>query len=167
MRYVLLLLSLTLLAVTAGCTASQPKPSCPKAGVTEAGFPLGETQIASRAHEIAWVSCPPTLPAGCEMAVLEGDPKREMLFTVRFRIGSEFEMKPHWHPRHERVTILEGKVGVGFGDEIDRANVTWFGPGDYYVNAKDAHHFVLADGPAVLQITGIGPWKANFLEALD
>jgi hypothetical protein len=98
------------------------------------------------------------------MAVLEGDPKREMLFTVRFRIGSEFEMMPHWHPRNERVTILEGKVGVGFGDEIDRENVTWFGPGDYYVNAKEAHHFVLADGPAVLQVTGIGPWRANFLE---
>jgi hypothetical protein len=98
------------------------------------------------------------------MAVLEGDPKREMLFTVRFRTGSKFEMKPHWHPRNERVTILKGKIGVGFGDEIDSKNVTWFGPGDYYVNAKDAHHFVLADGPAVLQITGIGPWKANFLE---
>ena len=101
------------------------------------------------------------------MVVLEGDPKAEMLFTVRFRTGSEFEMKPHWHPRNERVTILEGKVGVGFGDEIDRENVTWFGPNDYYVNAHSAHHFVLADGPAVLQITGIGPWQANFLETDD
>ena len=99
------------------------------------------------------------------MAVLEGDPKREMLFTVRFRTGSGFEMKPHWHPRNERVTILEGKIGVGFGDEIDRENVTWFGPGDYYVNAQGAHHFVLTDGPAVLQITGVGPWKANYLES--
>ena len=98
------------------------------------------------------------------MAVLEGDPKREMLFTVRFKTGSEFEMKPHSHPRNERVTILEGKIGVGFGDEIDRKNVTWFGPGDYYVNAQNTNHFVLAEGPAVLQITGIGPWKANFLE---
>ena len=164
MRYVLCLLSLALLAVAAGCAASQPRPTCPEVGVTEAGFPLGETQIASRVNEIAWAQCPPTLPADCGMAVLEGVPKREMLFTVRFRTGSDFEMKPHWHPRNERVTILEGKVGVGFGDEIDRENVTWFGPGDYYVNAKGAHHFVLADGPAVLQITGIGSWKANFLE---
>jgi hypothetical protein len=89
------------------------------------------------------------------MVVLEGDPRKDMLFTARFRTGSEFEMAPHWHPRNERVTILEGKVGVGFGDEIDRENV----------NQKGAHHFVLADGPTVLQITGIGPWKANFLES--
>ena len=99
------------------------------------------------------------------MAVLEGDPKREMLFTVRFRADSGFEMKPHWHPRNERVTILEGKVGVGFGDEVVRDDIEWFGPGDYYVNAKGAHHYVLTDGPAVLQITGIGPWEAHFLEA--
>ena len=98
MRYTVLLLSLTILALTTGCAASQTKSSCPDASVTEAGFDVGETQVALRAEEIAWVSCPPTLPAGCEMAVLEGDPKREMLFTVRFRTGSEFEMKPHWHP---------------------------------------------------------------------
>lgn len=51
------------------------------------------------------------------------------------------------------------------GEEIDREHVKWFGPGDYYVNAQEAHHFVLADGPAGLQITGIGPWKAVFLES--
>jgi uncharacterized cupin superfamily protein len=101
------------------------------------------------------------------MAVLEGDPKREMLFTVRFRTGGQFEMKPHWHPRNERVTILEGRVGVGFGDAVERENVTWFGPGDYYVNAQGAHHFVLTDGPALLQITGIGPWKVHYLETGD
>jgi hypothetical protein len=148
-----------------GCAASQTQPSCPEVNVLEAGFAVGETQITSHAGEIPWRPCPPTLPSGCEMAVLEGDPKQEMLFTVRFRTGTVFEMKPHWHPRNERVTILEGKVGVGFGDEINRDSVTWFGPGDYYVNAKHAHHFVLADGPAVLQITGIGPWEAKFLEA--
>jgi hypothetical protein len=165
MRYVICLSSLAALALSSGCAASQATQSCPEVGTKEAAFAEGEQQSASRAEEIAWAPCPPTLPAGCQMAVLEGDPKQEMLFTVRFRTGSQFEMKPHWHPRNERVTILEGKIGVGFGDEIDRENVTWFGPGDYYVNAQDAHHFVLADGPAVLQITGIGPWKANFLEA--
>jgi hypothetical protein len=167
MRNAIFLSSLALLALHSGCAASQAKPSCPEVNIREAAFAEGEKQSASRADEIAWAPCPPTLPAGCEMVVLEGDPKQEMLFTVRFRTGSEFEMKPHWHPRNERVTILEGRVGVGFGDEIDQGNVTWFGPGDYYVNANGAHHFVLADGPAVLQITGIGPWKANFLETDD
>jgi hypothetical protein len=146
----------------AGCGASSS--SCPEASAIEAALPEGRTQLTAHADEIAWMSCPPTLPAGCEMAVLEGDPKREALFTVRFRIKAELEMKPHWHPRNERVTILEGRVGVGFGDVIDRQRVIWFGPGDYYVNAEEAHHFVLTDGPAELQITGIGPWEVRYLE---
>jgi hypothetical protein len=163
MRRIALLLSVVLLAVNAGCAASQSKPSCPEAGKIEAAFPPGKTQIASRADEVAWMPCPPMLPAGCEMAVLEGDPKREMLFTVRFKTEGVLEMLPHWHPRNERVTILEGRVGVGFGDTVDREKVAWFGPGDYYVNARDAHHFVLIDEPSVLQITGIGPWTVSFV----
>ena len=148
----------------AGCGASQTPSTCPAAAAQEAELAAGETQMAHHASDIVWGPCPPNLPTPCEMAVLEGDPKREMLFTVRFRTGAEFEMKPHWHPRNERVTILEGKVGVGFGAEIDREKVVWFGPDDYYVNAQEAHHYVLTDGPVVLQITGIGPWKVHFLE---
>lgn len=165
MRFTALLLSFTSVAAVAGCATTQVEPSCPDPSTLEAGFPGGEMQIASHADAIAWAPCPPTLPTPCEMAVLEGDPKRPMLFTVRFRVDGKLEMKPHSHPQNERVTILEGRVGVGFGDEIDLDNITWFGPGDYYVNAKQANHFVLTDGPAVLQITGIGPWRANFLEA--
>lgn len=158
------ILWLVLSLAASGCASSQTEPSCPKPNAVEADFAEGATQLVMRDDQLAWLPCPPTLPADCEMTVLEGDPKREMLFTVRFRVRESLEMKPHWHPRNERVTILEGKVGVGFGDTVDRDRVTWFGPGDYYVNAMHAHHFVLTDGPAELQITGIGPWKVNFLE---
>ena len=128
-------------------------------------FPEGEVQHVVRADSTPWKPCPPTLPPNCEMAVLEGNPLGEDLFTVRFRTSDTFIMPPHWHPKDERVTIISGGAAVAFGDVGERQDATEFGPGDYYVNAKDAHHFVLADGPAVLQITGIGPWKANFLEA--
>jgi hypothetical protein len=140
-----------------GCAASQ-------AVSVEVPFPAGQSQLVTHANEIAWGPCPPSLPADCKMAVLEGDPRSESLFTVRFQTASAFELAPHWHPRNERVTILEGKVGVGFGDTTDREAATWFGPGDYYVNAQGAHHFVLVDVPTTLQITGIGPWKMNFVE---
>ena len=153
---------LVTLGLCAGCAASQATPSCPD-GDLEVELPTGSTQIAMRAPDIVWGPCPAALPDGCEMAVLEGDPRSETLFTVRFRTHTAFELPPHYHPRHERVTILDGQIGVGFGDEIDHTKVTWFGPGDYYVNAKGAHHFVLADEPAMLQITGIGPWGVNYL----
>ncbi len=69
-------------------------------------------------------------------------------------------MPAHWHPKDERVTIITGRVAVAFGADADRQHATEFESGDYYVNARHAVHQVWVEGPAVLQITGIGPWKA-------
>ena len=86
------------------------------------------------------------------------------MFTVRFRISGDFIMPPHTHPRDERVTILSGNAYVAFGEKADKSDATRFGPGDYYVNARDAVHSVWADPGTILQITGIGPWEANFIK---
>ena len=123
-------------------------------------FPEGEVQHVVRVESTEWAPCPPTLPPGCEIAVLDGNPQSADLFTVRFRASDIFVMPPHWHPKDERVTIISGKAGVAFGAESTREDATWFGPGDYYVNARHAVHQVWIEGPTVIQITGIGPWKA-------
>lgn len=130
----------------------------PEIGVMQ--FPEGEVQHVVRAESTPWKPCPPTLPPGCEMAVLDGDPQSTDLFTVRFHAKETFVMPPHWHPKDERVTIISGTVAVAFGADSERGNATEFGPGDYYVNARNAIHQVWIEGPTVLQITGIGPWKA-------
>ncbi len=73
-------------------------------------------------------------------------------------------MPPHTHPKEERVTMLNGRVSVAFGAEATHEDATTFGPGDYYVNARDAVHIVWADEDSILQITGTGPWQAHFVE---
>ncbi len=123
-------------------------------------FPEGEVQHVVRFESTPWAPCPPTLPPGCEMAVLEGDPKGEDLFTVRFRVDATFVMPPHWHPRDERVTVITGKAAVAFGADSERGDATEFGTGDYYVNARHALHQVWIEGPTVFQTTGIGPRRA-------
>ena len=95
MRYTVDLLVVTLLGLSAGCASSQATPSCPKSSATEAGFPAG-----ARARSLY---APDEIRLGCRvrrrflldarLVVLEGDPKQEMLFTVRFRTGSQFEMR--------------------------------------------------------------------------
>ena len=126
-------------------------------------FPQGEVQHVVRAEAIAWQPCPPGLPEGCEIAILEGHPKQADLFTVRFRLSEKFEMRPHTHPKDERVTILDGQVRVAFGEDARRQDAALFNAGDYYVNSRDAVHSVWIDKPAIIQITGIGPWQANFV----
>lgn len=132
--------------------------------VGEMKFPEGAVQHAVRTNEIQWKPCPPHLPSGCEMAVLEGDPRSPDFFTVRFRLDKGFVMPPHTHPKDERVTVLEGKVSVAFGVDGSRDRAKQFGPGDYYVNARGAVHTVWADEASVVQVTGIGPWEVNFVD---
>ena len=76
------------------------------------------------------------------MAVLEGDPKKEGIFTMRLRMPAGAKVPPHWHPRPERVTILSGDVRVGFGDAWDDGALHAFHAGDFYVNPAMSHHFV-------------------------
>ncbi|HMB93798.1 MAG TPA: hypothetical protein VKP65_23295 [Rhodothermales bacterium] len=62
----------------------------PQFGIMD--FPEGAVQHAVLSKDVPWRPCPPTLPTGCEMAVLEGNPQRADLFTVRFRTGAGFVM---------------------------------------------------------------------------
>ena len=134
------------------------------AQVGEMEFPEGKVQHVVRANDIKWIPCPPNLPEGCEMAILEGHPKSNNLFTVRFKLSGEFVMPPHTHPKDERVTILQGNAYVAFGKNASKEDAKVFGSGDYYVNARNAIHTVWADSDTVIQITGIGPWEAHFVE---
>lgn len=126
----------------------------------EAPLPEGVDQVVQRPETIEWGPCPPGPldGEGCRMAVLEGDPKSEQLFTIRVRTTEPFVLPPHTHPANERVTVLDGALNVGFGDTVDKAESARFETGDYYVNRAGAHHFVWSDEPMTIQLTGIGPW---------
>lgn len=134
------------------------------AQIGEMEFPEGKVQHVVLAKEIQWIPCPPNLPKGCEMCILEGSPRSKDLFTLRFKINSDFYMPAHTHPKDERVTLIQGKAYVAFGEDATRDNAKEFGPGDYYVNARNAIHSVWADSSTIIQITGIGPWEANYIK---
>lgn len=120
----------------------------------------GPTLIA-RAAELDYRPCAPPLPAGCEIAVLEGNPAEPGPFTVRMRASGPVLVAPHSHPAASRVTVLSGTLHVGFQDTVDKAASVAFEAGDYYVNVGGTPHFVWTDGPMVLQLTGTGPWEST------
>jgi quercetin dioxygenase-like cupin family protein len=121
--------------------------------------------IGVPAGEVTYAPAPPNLPKGVEMAVLEGDPKRAAIFTLRLRVPAGFSLPPHTHPVDERVTVLAGAVQVGFGDQVTAEAVRTYPAGSFYVNPPGLPHFVLSPGGAEIQITAMGPWRADFLVA--
>ncbi len=117
--------------------------------------------IQHHASKLAWRPAPVSMPAGTRIAVLEGDPKSEGMFTLRLQVPAGSRLPPHWHPRDERVTVLSGRVGVGFGNRFDTTRLRYFRAGDYYVNPAHSPHFVFFPEASEVQITGLGPWQVR------
>ena len=106
-----------------------------------AAIPPSTVQV--HAKSIHWKAGPPTMPKGSKIAVIEGDQTRSGIFTLRIKFPAGAVVPPHWHPRPERVTLLSGRVMVGFGDVVDSTTTTTFTADDFYVNPAEAHHYVI------------------------
>ena len=119
--------------------------------------------IQLRPDALKWGPASESLPTGTHIAVLEGNPRGPGLFTIRLSVPAGARVRPHWHPKDERVTVLEGLVVVGFGDSIEESALAKFGPGSFYVNPANSHHYVIFQEDSVIQITGVGPWEIHFL----
>ena len=113
--------------------------------------------------EAVWLDAPPSMPKGTKMAVLEGSPRDAGLFTIRLRVPKGSVVAPHTHPRQERVTVLSGKIRVGFGKSVDGGGTTFTG-GGFYVNPPGQPHFLVIEEESVLQLTCEGPWEVGYLE---
>ena len=110
----------------------------------------------------AWKDAPPSMPKGTKIAVLEGDTRSAGMFTVRLRVPAGSVIAPHTHPRPERVTVLSGRVRVGFGTKIDSTG-TVFTAGGFYVNPPNDPHFLVIEEETVLQLTCEGPWELIYV----
>src|SRR5436189_6335948 len=95
-----------------------------------AAIPANTIQVHAKA--LHWKSGPPTMPKGAKIAILEGDPTKSGIFTLRIKFPQGAVVHPHWHPRPERVTLLSGRVMVGFGDVVDSSATRTFRAGDFY-----------------------------------
>lgn len=128
--------------------------------------PAEPPPIQLEAAALLWTDAPATMPKGTKMSVLEGDPKKEGIFTIRLRAPKGFLLGPHTHPVDERVTVIEGSISLGFGATVDKTKGRTFGAGSFYVNPPGRPHFVWSDQGGVVQITGVGPWKVEPLAPL-
>ncbi|MFL6248197.1 MAG: cupin domain-containing protein [Thermoanaerobaculia bacterium] len=123
--------------------------------------PKPDAPIAFTPEALVWADGPPSLPPGSKSVVLEGNPRADGMFTMRIRIPAGSALGPHWHPRHERVTVLSGTVELGFGSVANRANVVRYGAGSFYVNPPRVMHYIYYPEATEIQITGQGPWEIH------
>ena len=63
--------------------------------------------------DLEWGSCPDSFPAGCQIAVLHGDPSRPNV-DVFFRVPGNYDLPAHWHTSAERMVLVAGELDVTY-----------------------------------------------------
>ena len=117
------------------------------------------------AAELKWEDGPASLPAGAQMVVLDGDPKKEGPFTIRLKMPAGYRIPPHTHPAAaERITVISGSVHLGIGTKIEEGTGRELKAGDFAVIPAGVPHYARSAGEAVLQIHSEGPFQRDFVE---
>lgn len=159
-----------LLCVTLGISLAHAQEADKKAPAKKPAAAAGakakmEGPFIGTPDKIKWVQYSP----GVEFGPVYGNcdkPGAPCVFQLRFADGGKFP--PHWHPVDEHVTVLSGTFSAGMGDTYDESKMVTLPAGSYVLMPKLMHHYAGAKGGTVLvQVTGVGPFKINFVNPAD
>ena len=116
---------------------------------------------------LKWGPAPAALPGGAEMAVVSGDPGKKGMFTIRLKMPADYAVPAHHHPTDEHVSVVSGKIGYGMSDHLDREKAKSLAPGNRLTMKAGMNHWVFANAPAVVQVSGMGPFQITYVDPKD
>jgi len=116
---------------------------------------------------VQWIEGPKSIPAGAQLAALEGDPSKDGPFVMRLKLPDGYKIPAHTHPKVERLTVISGTFHIVMGDDLDPKKATKMPAGSFGYWAPGMKHVVWADGETVVQLHGIGPWSINYVNPAD
>src|SRR6266508_2489032 len=124
--------------------------------------------IVAHAPTLAWAPGPPSLPAGAEFVLLEGNPAEAVPLTFRLRFPANYRIPPHWHSVIEHVTVLAGTLNVGMGEVATYSGGTALNAGSFAaMPAKMVHSAWAGPEGVTFQLHSVGPWSITYVKAAD
>ena len=110
----------------------------------------------------------PGFLSGMQIAIVHGDPSvADAPYTLRLLFPDGYAFPPHWHPRTENVTVLEGSFQLAMGDAFDEDALVTYAPGDYLYIEGEHPHFGKATGRTMIQLHGVGPFDISVVEGQE
>ena len=111
--------------------------------------------------DLAWT--PVTGMTGAQQALLEGDPAKTGAYVVRYKFAAGFKLPFHWQPTEERFTVLSGTPQF-LTQGASGTKMTTLSPGSFVIIPAGVRHTMNTKTEAVVQFSGIGPLKMNFVK---
>ena len=128
-------------------------------------FPLQISRAQGAAEK--WGPAPAIFPAGARMAVMQGDPSKRELFTVRLDVPKGYRIAPHFHPTDEHITVIKGTFLVGMGDTVDPKHTMTLNTGSFATAPAQQHHYAIARTRVIVQVHAMGPFQLTYVNAAD
>ena len=116
--------------------------------------------------ELKWAPVP-SLPAGAQIAIIQGPMNEAKPFTVRLKLPANYRIPAHSHPAIEHVTVISGKFNMGTGDKLDDSKTTALLPGSVAIMQIGTNHFAWTSEETIVQLHGVGPWDVKYVNPAD
>ena len=117
--------------------------------------------------DIKWSAAPPSLPPGAQVSIIEGDPSKEGLFTMRIKLPADYKIMPHSHPADEHITVIEGSFFMGVDEKYDEKSAREIPAGGFAVMNSGTRHYAFTKNNCIIQLHGTGPWGINYVNPAD
>jgi quercetin dioxygenase-like cupin family protein len=110
---------------------------------------------------------PAPFPPGAQQAIIVGNPKNAEGYVIRVKLAKGTKVAPHMHPNDENVTVISGTFHLGVGEQFDEAKGQMVKTGGYVNVPKGKPHFAWVSEDSVIQLHGVGPAGATFVNPAD
>jgi hypothetical protein len=115
-------------------------------------------------QDIRWFT-PAYYTDGRQRAHLRGDSSKGGDWIDRVRIPGGSRVLAHTHPDDEIVTVIEGTWYLGIGERFDETKLKPYPAGSFIFIPADGPHFLATrEGPVIVQASGRGMFRTNYLE---
>ncbi len=100
---------------------------------------------------------------GIQTVVLDGDPTKPGLYTIRLQVPPNTKIEAHSHRDNRAAVVLSGTWFIGYGHAFDAKGLKKLAPGGFYTEPAGVDHFALTkDESVIVQITGFGPTSTKY-----
>jgi quercetin dioxygenase-like cupin family protein len=145
-------------------TNIEPPPPPPLPGPS----PLRvDGMIIAHAGPVNWGPAAAALPPGARAVVLDGNPARPGVFTLRLLLPAGYVIPPHTHPLWEHVTVVSGTIHIGMGSTMDMGSSHELRAGSYIAIPAGMRHWLHSASESVIQLHGGGPWNIIYVNRAD
>lgn len=123
-------------------------------------------QILTPTDMVDWGN-PHVLAAGAKDILLYGNPGKAENYVFRFKLPKQFEIKPFILNSTVFLTVLEGEILIGEGDQFIKNSMTLLPAKSFCCIPENNPIYFMTNEQTILQFHGMGPIDMIYVNSKD